>query len=78
MLWTSRVGRRKAAIVFTGLAKPAEMARNLASVARLAESGEFIPVIDTVHPLEHAADAYRHVETGHKSGSAVITIGTAN
>ena len=59
MLWTSRVGRRKAAIVFTGLAKPAEMARNLASVARLAESGEFIPVIDTVHPLEHAADAYR-------------------
>lgn len=77
MLWTKRIGRKKAAIVFTGLGTPAAMTGDLAFVAGLAESGAFMPVIDTAHPLERASDAYRHVETGRKSGSAVITIGPA-
>jgi NADPH:quinone reductase-like Zn-dependent oxidoreductase len=74
MLWTSKIGKKKAAIAFTGLAKPADMAQNLVFIGQLAESGQYVPVIDTVHPLEHAAAAHRHVETGRKTGSAVLTI----
>jgi len=75
MLWTSRIGRKKAAIAFTGLAKPAEMARNLVFLAELAESGKLVPVIGVTHPIKHTAEAHRLVDTGHKTGSAVITIG---
>jgi len=74
MLWTSKVGRKKAAIVFTGLAKPAQMVKNLVFIAELAEAGKLVPVIGSTHPMRNAADAHRHVETGHKVGSAVITI----
>jgi NADPH:quinone reductase-like Zn-dependent oxidoreductase len=77
MLLTTRFGRRRAAIVFTGLAEPTEMAKNLRFVAELAGRGRFVPVIGTVHPLEDASSAHRHVETGHKVGSAVLTIGAA-
>jgi NADPH:quinone reductase-like Zn-dependent oxidoreductase len=73
MLWTSKIGRTKAAIAFTGLAKSAVMARNLEFIGELAESGSFVPVIDTTHPMDQAADAHRHVQTGHKTGSAVLT-----
>ena len=70
MLWTSRIGPKKAAITFTGLAKPAELAKNLAFIAELAESGRFVPVIGATHPIELAAEAHRLVDTGHKTGSA--------
>ena len=73
-LWTKKIGSRRAAIVFTGLAKPAEMAKNLTVLGRLAESGRLVPVIDTVHLLAEAAAAHRHVGTGHKAGSAVLTM----
>ena len=75
MLWTSRIGRKKAGIVFTGLAKAAELTRNLAFIAELAEAGKFVPVIGATYPIEQSADAHRLVDTGHKSGSAVVTIG---
>ncbi len=74
MLWTSKVGRKKAAIVFTGLAKPAQMVKNLVFIAELAEAGKLVPLVGSTHPMRNAADAHRHVETGHKVGSAVITI----
>jgi NADPH:quinone reductase-like Zn-dependent oxidoreductase len=77
MLWTSVIRGKRAAIVFTGLAKPEVMAKNLELIARLAEAGELVPVIDTVHQLADAAEAHRHVETGHKAGSAVLTMRTA-
>ena len=75
MLWTSRVGHKKAAIAFTGLAKPAELAKNLAFLGGLAETGQYVPVIGATHPIEQAAEAHRLVDTGHKTGSAVLTIG---
>lgn len=75
MLWTSRFGRKKAAIVFTGLAKPEEMAKNLVFLGNLAESSALVPFIGQSHPMVDAAKSHRHVETGHKRGSAVITFG---
>lgn len=74
MLWTLKFGRKRAAIAFTGLAKPAEMARNLEFIGELAVSGAFVPVIDTIHPMNRAAEAHRHVESRRKRGSAVIRL----
>jgi NADPH:quinone reductase-like Zn-dependent oxidoreductase len=42
---------------------------------RHMEAGEFVPVIDRTYPLEAIADAYRYVETGHKTGVVVIHVG---
>ncbi len=74
MLWTSRIGRKRAAIAFTGLAKPAAMRRDLAFVGELAESGAFIPVIGRTFPMDRADEAHRLVDSGRKTGSAVIAI----
>ncbi|RPD39760.1 NAD(P)-dependent alcohol dehydrogenase [Chitinophaga barathri] len=41
---------------------------------RLAESGEFKPLIDREYPFDNIVDAYRFVETGQKTGNVVIRI----
>ncbi|WP_198417171.1 NAD(P)-dependent alcohol dehydrogenase [Cryobacterium sinapicolor] len=74
MLWTSKMGRKKAAVVFTGLAKPAQIVKNLVFIGKLAEAGRFLPVIGSTHAMGDAAHAHRQVESGHKRGSAVLTI----
>lgn len=38
------------------------------------EAGEFRAAIDREYPLEAIADAYRHVETGQKTGIVVINV----
>jgi NADPH:quinone reductase-like Zn-dependent oxidoreductase len=73
MLWSTRFGRRKAAILFTGLAPQADMAQNLTFLAELVDQGALVPLVSSVHPIEQAAEAHRLVETGHKRGSVVIT-----
>lgn len=75
MLWTARIGHKRAAIAFTGLATPAELAANLAFIAELTESGAFVPVIGAEYPFEEAGEAHRLVDSGRKTGSAVIVIG---
>jgi NADPH:quinone reductase-like Zn-dependent oxidoreductase len=75
MAWTSRFGRKRAGILFTGLAKPEERARDLVFLADLAQSGALAPSIGTTHRLEDAAAAHRHVDSGRKAGSAVLTMG---
>lgn len=43
-------------------------------IGRLIEDGAVEPHVDATFPLDRAADAHRHVETGHTRGKVVITI----
>ena len=47
-------------------------------IKELADSGALRPVIDKCYPLERIAEAFTYVETGHKIGNVVITVGHAN
>lgn len=44
-------------------------------LAAIAAAGAFTPLIDQVYPLERIVDAHHRVETGHKRGSVVVTLG---
>lgn len=71
---TSKFGRQKATILFTGLAKPAEMAKDLRFIAGLVAAGAFMPTIGTISPMDNAAQVYTSVGSGRKVGSAVISL----
>jgi NADPH:quinone reductase-like Zn-dependent oxidoreductase len=43
-------------------------------LSRLAEAGEFKPVIDRSYPLGSATEAHAYVDTGRKRGSLVLRV----
>jgi len=47
---------------------------NMILIAELAAAGTLRPVIDRSYPLERIAEAFKHVEQGHKKGNVVITV----
>jgi NADPH:quinone reductase-like Zn-dependent oxidoreductase len=49
-------------------------AEDLRLLAKLAQAGEFTPVIDRRYPFEKIADAHRYVDTGRKKGNVIITL----
>jgi NADPH2:quinone reductase len=69
-LWTSIGGGKR---VVTGMS--IDKNEGLAFVKDLVEADGLRIVIDSTYPLERIADAHRYVETGHKTGNVVITVG---
>jgi NADPH:quinone reductase-like Zn-dependent oxidoreductase len=53
----------------------AERVEDLDFLAKLAAAGAFKPFVDRRYPLDRIAEAHSYVDTGHKRGNIVITLG---
>ena len=69
ILWTSIAGGQK---LKGGVAM--ENPARMSFIADLVAAGKLKPVVDRSFPLERIAEAFKHVERGHKKGNVVITV----
>jgi NADPH:quinone reductase-like Zn-dependent oxidoreductase len=68
-LWTSIASGKK---IKGGVA--INNLKRMSFITELVAAGKLRPVIDRSYPLERIAEAFKHVEQGHKKGNVVITV----
>jgi len=76
MLFTS-LSPRKAVFAATGLRKPSEKRKDLDLLRAWIEAGALKAIIGKTFSLDLMAEAHRYIETGHKIGSAAISVSHA-
>jgi NADPH:quinone reductase-like Zn-dependent oxidoreductase len=54
---------------------PKLLTSDLTLLRELAETGQIRPVIDRCYRLDQIIEAHRYVDTGHKKGNVVVTLG---
>ena len=53
---------------------PRKKIKDLDFLRDLTEAGKLQPVVDRCYASDQIVEAHRHVETGHKKGSVVVTL----
>ena len=74
MLWTAKIGKRRAKFSATGLRPAGELRVLLLELVELMRAGRLRSVIDRSYRLEEIVDVHRYVESGHKKGNVVIAL----